>query len=125
MKEGILMSYDVKIQVKVEGTNTYVDLNFGIYPNITWNVRELILQSSGWDIKNNDFNGTVNEWKDLIQKGYDELNSNPDKYKQYESANGWGTVKGTRSFYYDCLMLIEEMKCSYPELGDIALVYVC
>lgn len=119
------MSYDVKIQVKAEGTNTYVDLNFGIYPNITWNVKELILQSSGWNIKNNRFNGTVNEWEDLIQKGYNELNSNPDKYKQYESPNGWGTVKGTRSFYYDCLMLIEEMKYSYPELCDVALVYVC
>lgn len=118
------MSYNVKILAKVEGTNTYVDLDF-IYPNISLQAKEIILQSSGWDIKIYSFNGTMNELKPLIEDGYTELTFNSDKYKQYEMPDFWDIVEVTREFYWNCLKLMDDIEDKYPELGDAALVYVC
>ena len=95
------MSYDVSIRVKVEGVDRHVTVcNLG---NITWNVRELIFHSSGWDIQNEASNGEVLPWLEKIKHGIQELEKHPLKYKKYESPNGWGTVGGTWRFYRDCV----------------------
>ena len=119
------MSYDVSFRVKVEKKDIYIGVS-GYYgePNITWNVRELIKQSSGWEIKNCDSNGSIFEWANKIKKGIAELETSPEKYKQYESPNGWGTVEGTLSFYRDCLKMFDEFIKWEEELADVAVVWV-
>ena len=42
------MSYSVSIRVKAEGIDKYIQLEW--LGNVTWNVKELIEKSSGWEI---------------------------------------------------------------------------
>lgn len=116
------MSYDVSIKVKVEGLDHYVfvyDLG-----NITWNVRELIRQSSGWDIKNEAPNGPLQPWLEKIRAGIKELEQHPGKYRQYEARNGWGTVEGTLEFYRHCVHNAEKFLKRRKQLLPAAVVYV-
>lgn len=116
------MSYDISLRVKVEGLeNTWVSFEDG--PNITWNVSELIKQSSGWDIKNEDINGHPDDWIKLINRGIHELTNYPEKYRQYESPNGWGTIRGTLNFYHECVKMY-EYGARKEDLMKVAQVYV-
>ena len=117
------MSYDIGIKVKVENKPIYVRVS-EYDANITWNVRELIKQSSGWEIKNCDSNGLAIKWIKKIHKGIEELTNNPEKYKQYESPNGWGTVDDTLGFYKNCVRMFENFMLFHEELADIAVVWV-
>ena len=38
-----------------------------------------------------------------IADGYAELTKHPEKYKQYEAENGWGTVSGCKRFFKQIL----------------------
>ena len=116
------MSYDISFRVKVEGKPVYVDVIDG--PNITWNVKELILHSSGWDIKNCDNNGPIFDWIKKIRFGFHELHKHPEKYRKYEASNGWGTVEDTLKFYNECMDMFEDFMRYNEELHDIAVVWV-
>lgn len=117
------MSYDISFKVKVQDKPVYVELDVGS-ANITWNVKELIRQSSGWSIKNCKLNEPVQEWIEFIKRGIHELETNPDKYRQYEGSNGWGTVEGTLDFYRNCMEMYAELIECYEELADVSYVYV-
>ena len=57
------MSYDISFKVKVEGLeDTYVSVG-ECDANITWNVREMIVKSTGLEWKNEQNNGLC---KDVI-----------------------------------------------------------
>lgn len=118
------MSYDVSFRVKVQDKPIYTNLAYVNSANITWNVRELILKSSGWDIKNCDNNGLATEWIKKINKGIEELTNNPNEYRQYEASNGWGTVEGTLGFYKICRGMFEELMVYHEDLIDVAVVWV-
>jgi len=105
------MSYDVRLKAKVENEDMYVPL--GDSHNITWNVRELILKSSGWEIQNCQFNGKASDLAIKIQHGIKELSQRPHLYKQYEAENGWGTVEGTLGFYERLLPDLLESPFAY------------
>lgn len=117
------MSYDVSIKLPIRGaTDKWIEVaDLG---NITWNVRELILQSSGWAIKNEASNGDVLSWLKLISKGIQELQNAPEKYRQYESPNGWGTVNGTLNFYRNCYDNAMEWLRYNEELLPYAVIWV-
>jgi len=116
------MSYDISFKVKVEGTNQYISV--GCDANITWNVKRLIRESSGWDIINCEFNGLVKDLIPKIRHGLTELETNPAKYKQYESSNGWGTISGVRQFYYNIIADWRDLLDNNSEIANVALVYV-
>ena len=105
------MSYDISLKVKVDGIDKFVSVADG--GNITWNVRELIEKSSGWDIKNEDNNGTAEQIGLLIEKGMHELETNPKAYRQYEAPNGWGTVEGTLRFFKHLYEVCQEYPYAY------------
>lgn len=119
------MSYSVSIAVKVEGIDYYVQLcDLG---NITWNARELIFHSSGWNIENEQPNGDIIPWIRKIRKGIHELENHPQEYKKYEAKNGWGTVICTLNFYRECIKNAEEWLYDneYNEkLREAAIIYV-
>ena len=92
--------------------------------NITWNVRELIAKSSGWQIKNCASNGPVLPWLRLIEIGMQELENNPDKYKKYESPNGWGTIRGVNSFYHSCYDNASDWISWNEDLLPVAVIWV-
>ena len=119
------MSYDVHFCVREKHTDELITI--GESYNITWNVRELIKQSSGWDIKNEASNGLAKDLIPMLIKGRSELQINSEKYKQYESPNGWGTAAGTMRFYNN---LINEWECltefdwRYGKVKDYIEIYV-
>lgn len=117
------MSYDVSIRLPVKGLeDRYVEVaDLG---NITWNVRELIKQSSGWEIKNESNNGDLLPWMQMIRRGISELENNPDQYRQYESPNGWGTIQGTLNFYKYCIENAEGWISWSEDLLPAAVVWV-
>lgn len=97
------MSYDIRFKVKVEGLpDKYVDVG-GCDANTTWNLRNMITTSTGLEWKNEENNGLCKDVIPKIADGLAELMKYPDKYKQYESPNGWGTIDGCRRFFTDII----------------------
>lgn len=93
------MSYDISFKIKVEGLeDTYVSVG-ECNANATWNVREMIVKSTGLEWKNEQNNGLCKDVIPHIANGYKELAKYPEKYKQYEAENGWGTVQGCKKFF--------------------------
>lgn len=97
------MSYDVSFKVKVEGLeDTYVSVG-ECDANITWNLREMIVSSTGLEWKNCDNNGLCKDIVPYIANGYAELIKHPERYKKYEAENGWGTLDGCKRFFRQIL----------------------
>lgn len=117
------MSYDIGFKVKVEGVDCWVE-PMGCNANITWNVREMIEKSTGLDWLNNDNNGLCVDVIPHIEHGERELTEYPDKYRQYEAKNGWGTVESTLRFFRWILREWEYFKASYPELVPAATFWI-
>ena len=118
------MSYDISFKVKVEGIDRYVAVG-ECDANITWNVREMIVKSTGLEWKNEANNGLCKDIIPKIEKGYNELMFNPEKYKQYESPNGWGTVGGTLRFFKRILEAWEQF-CNWnaSELVNVTTFWI-
>ena len=93
------MSYDISFKVKIEGLeNRYVDVG-ECCANITWNLREMIVKSTGLEWNNGENNGLCKDVVPHIADGLAELMKHPKKYKQYEAENGWGTIEGCKRFF--------------------------
>lgn len=117
------MSYDISFKVKVEGKNKYIEIGYGD-TNITWNVREIIVRSTGLEWKNEANNGLCSEVMPHIYDGYAELGKHPSKYVQYEAENGWGTVKGTKHFFLEIIKDWERLLFDDPELASVATFWI-
>lgn len=93
------MSYDIDFRVKVSGLeDRYVSVG-NCNANITWNLRDMIVNSTGLEWKNEENNGLCKDVVSKIANGLVELMKHPKKYKQYESPNGWGTIEGCKRFF--------------------------
>lgn len=117
------MSYDIHFKVKVQDKDLYVTVG-NCYANTTWNVREMIVKSTGLDWKNEEDNGFCKDVIPKIQHGYLELSNKPKLYKQYESPNGWGTIEGTRGFFQNILNAWNDLLLYEPEFVDIAKFWI-
>lgn len=84
------MSYDISYRVQCkDDPKLWADVG-NCEANTTWNLREMIQKSTGLEWKNEEDNGLVKDVIPFIIHGLEELERFPDKYKQYESPNGWG-----------------------------------
>lgn len=93
------MSYDIAFKVKVEGLkDRYVDVG-ECSANITWNLRDMIVNSTDLEWKNEANNGLCKDVIPYIVDGLYELNKYPYKYEKYEAENGWGTIEGCKRFF--------------------------
>lgn len=118
------MSYDITFKVKVEGVDAYVPVG-DCYANITWNARKIIELSTGLPWINEANNGLVKDVIPSIEKGWRKLTMNPEKYKPYESPNGWGTVKGTINFFETILNDWERFREEYgDDVANIATFWI-
>lgn len=117
------MSYDIAFKVKVEGVDTYVEVG-DCDANITWNVREMIVKSTGLPWNNEANNGLCKDVIPFIENGYRELSQHPKKYRQYEAPNGWGTVESTARFFKNIIEAWERF-CKYnPELVEVTTFWI-
>lgn len=96
------MSYDISFKIRAYDTDEYINVG-GTSANITWNLREMIEKSSGLPWKNEANNGFCTEVIPRIKNGYCELCLHPEKYRQYEAENGYGTLEGLKGFYKQVL----------------------
>jgi hypothetical protein len=117
------MSYDIKFKVKVEGVNLWVDTG-ECSANTTWNVRDMIIKSTGLEWKNTKNNGLCKDVIPKIENGFWELTDYPEKYKQYESENGWGTIDGTKRFFQEILRSWKMIVEYEPELVDVLTFWI-
>lgn len=92
------MSYSINFKVKIEGIDRYFDMGY-CDANTTYNVREMIVKSTGLEWKNCENNGYCKDVIPYIRRGRDELLHHPEKYREYEATNGWGTVTSTMEFF--------------------------
>lgn len=117
------MSYNIAFKVKVEGTDSYLEVG-DCDANITWNVRKIIELSTGLPWTNEANNGLCLDVIPKIQHGLEELQANPEKYKLYEASNGWGTVKGTIHFFQQILKAWEDLMRSHEELAPVTTFWI-
>ena len=103
------MSYDISFKVQVAGTDKFVEVG-DCDANITYNVRKIIELSTGLPWINCANNGYCKDVMPCIVEGYAELLRNPEKYKPYESPNGWGTVAGVK-YFFEYLMQAWKTYC--------------
>lgn len=116
------MSYDISFKAKAEGIDYYVDTKY-CHSNITFNVRNIIIKSTGlaWG------DGNLGLCKDIIKNistGLVELLNNQEEYFPLESSNGWGTVKGVIAFFYDIINSYNTLKEEEPELAEVVTFWV-
>lgn len=98
------MSYDISYRVRCyDNPDLWVDVGTDIEANTTWNLREMITTSTGLEWKNEEDNGLVKDVIPFIIHGLEELERYPEKYKKYESPNGWGTLQGCKNFFARCI----------------------
>lgn len=114
------MSYDINFKVKVEGIDRYVSVG-NCDANITWNLRDMIVKSTGLEWKNEANNGLCKDVIPQIIHGLEELTRYPEKYKQYEAENGWGTISGCKRFFTQIIHDWNEF-CSDSWTEDLAEV---
>lgn len=112
------MSYSIVFKVKVADTNEY--LSVGSYvASVTWNVREIIVRSTGLPWENGANNGYCKDVIPFIKKGRDELVAHPGRYKCLEPDNGWGTVGGVVKFFTRIIEAWEDFALwTKPEIVD-------
>lgn len=111
------MSYDICFKVKVQDIDRYISVG-ECNANITWNVGKMIRESTGLEWRNCENNGLCKDVMPHIVNGYYELMKYPDKYKQYEAKNGWGTVEGCIRFFDKILDDWKDFCETYPDLID-------
>lgn len=118
------MSYHIRFKVKVEGIDKYVEVG-ACEANTTWNVREMIRQSTDLEWMNCANNGLCKEIIPHIEQGYRELTHHPEKYIQYEAENGWGTVESTRRFFEMILDAWQDLQWwEDPEIAQVATFWI-
>lgn len=118
------MSYDISFKVKVEGIDEFVEVG-NCDANTTYNVRAMIVKSTGLPWHNCANNGLCKDIIPHIEKGWGELNRYPEKYKQYESENGWGTVESTRRFFEKIISAWNDfVKYDGKDLVDVTTFWI-
>ena len=117
------MSYDISFRVKVEGVDAFVEVG-ECDANITWNVRKIIELSTGLPWINEGNNGLCIDVIPKIVDGHKELSRHPEKYKQYEASNGWGTVRGTIYFFERILNAWWDLCLYHEELVPVATFWI-
>ena len=118
------MSYNISFKVKVDGIDQYVDVGH-CDANTTYNVREMIVKSTGLEWINCANNGYCKDVIPNIKKGFNELKNHPEKYRKYEAKNGWGTVESTAVFFKEIISSWDRLKkYEDAELVDVTTFWV-
>lgn len=112
------MLYNISFKVKVEGLeNRYVSV-YKCEDSIPWNLRDMIVKSTGLEWKNEENNGLCKDVIPHIIDGLSELNRYPQRYKKYETENGWSTIEFCQRFFLDIIDTWNDF-CENRWLGDL------
>lgn len=90
-----MMSYNIELGVKIDGTDLYAVVARPSYDNPTYNVGKMLRVAMDWDFVQGDWY-KCQEVLPNIERGVRELHVNEDDYRRYEDENGWETVGDAR-----------------------------
>lgn len=93
------MSYDISFRVRVEDSDNWVDVG-SCEANTTWNLREMIVKSTGLEWNNEADNGLCKDVIPHIINGYRELCEHPDKYSNTSQVTDGEHFLGVRSSFW-------------------------
>ena len=101
------MSYDLRLAVKVDGAeDCYAVVAMPEYHSPTYNIGEMFRKCMGWNFIQGEWY-RVSDVLPNIKRGIWELSQNESEYTQYNSTNGWGTVKSALKALESLLECIE------------------
>lgn len=108
------MSYDLRICVKIEGLNKYVDIDAPEYDSPTYNLGDMFRACMDWDyVQGQEYLCYFVIKK--IEHGLRELRMNRKEYEKYNPPNGWGDLDGA-------IKVLESLrKCIYKNAEDIPI----
>lgn len=105
------MSYDIRIGVKVEGTDIIAVIDEPEYSSPTYNIGDMLRACTGWDFEQGEWYRVSEVWP-KIEHGISELRMYTSKYKKYNSLNGWGDTSSA-------LEALESLsKCIRENIGE-------
>lgn len=87
------MSYDIRLAVKVDGTDIFADIAEPELASPTYNLREMFEICMDWDYSL-DVYYPCKEVAEKVKRGIEELYKFPEKYDKFNPPNGWGDRKG-------------------------------
>ena len=87
------MSYDIKLYKKTIKNKNKIYYDY--YGNITYNVCNMLEVAFGKNHLKKWNNLSCNKFIKDLENGYKDMKKNPEKYKKYNSPNGWGTYEST------------------------------
>lgn len=85
------MSYDLRIGVRVHGTDIIAVIAEPELSSPTYNLGEMFRACTGWDYEQGKWY-RAEEVLPLIEHGIHELKFNRKAYEQYNPENGWGSI---------------------------------
>lgn len=105
------MKYSFFLQLKMQEGKW---ITMGKSHIISWDTRDLITESSGWFIINQDRMRLASELVPMLLKGIFELTHSSQDYVIYEILHGFGTIQSVLQFYKD--LLSDCQQYPYTEL---------
>lgn len=108
------MSYDIRICVKVDGTDRFAVIARPEYDSPTYNLRDMFVACMGWNYKQGE-HYRCNHVIGKVEHGIRELHTNLAEYEKYNPPNGWGTLDGA-------IKVLESLRdCIYENAEDIPM----
>lgn len=112
------MSYDIALYRK--GLKNKERAYYDYYGNITYNVYEMLEVAFGEEHLKKWNNLSCDKFFKDLEKGYIDMIKNPEKYRKYNSPNGWGTYETTLNAIEKLYKAIKE----YAEVDGLENVFL-
>lgn len=108
------MSYDISFRARVHNTDLYLPAWYSA--NVTWNVREIIVDFTELEWKNEENNGLCTDVIPKIRKGREKLRAAIQKYNESKSPYSLGDLRTVDKFLFEILDDWREFGVYYPDL---------
>ena len=112
------MSYDIALYRK--GIKNKKRAYYNYDGNITYNVCNMLEVAFGENHLKKWNNMSCDKFFRELEKGYIDMIRNPEKYRKYNSPNGWGTYETTLSTIKKLYERIQE----YANIDGLENVYL-
>lgn len=108
------MSYNISFRVRVHNTNIYVPAWNSA--NVTWNVRDIIVEFTKLQWKNEENNGLCTDVIPKIRQGSENIRAAIEKYDESNSPYSLSDLRTVDNFLFDILDDWREFKFYHPDL---------
>lgn len=111
------MSYDLRIAVKVDGTDIFAQIAEPDYANPTYNLGDMFRACMDWNYTQSEYY-PCSEVITKVERGIRELRANRSAYEKYNPSNGWGSISAA-------LVALESLReCIYEQAEYIPIEHL-